>query len=422
MCFVCVVVIVVVVVHRLSHTVLTSLLRGFFSSSRRRRRRRAALRPGFRAGFSHHQVHPVLPLVAVGVAGFQVLLDGRVVDLFPVQLQYVQDRLVPTQPLPPQIAGRLVELPVRPVQRLEVLVEAVGQGDGPGQTQVDDLLSRNVLEFHDEGPEVVLVADDQHRLSGLQFRGDRFVPVDARPGLGVPQGFRFRDEVFHVAVARVPCRVVLVAVAHRGGWLVVGPPPGLDLFLSVDLDGFLLVLADELAVVALVQSPVLVNGDVFLLDLHQDQVGRSDAPPQQRRVDLVEQDAAVLEHFPGHPCLQDAVVGQRGVGPADEPVVAVPGALAVAQETEIVRGLVVDAGEFPVLLTILLLTGRTLWWLLVVVLGIAAELLLVLLLEEFLVCEGTAQQDGGRRRRRRRRNFRRHSAWFSDRFCETTSC
>ena len=62
-------------------------------------------------------------------------------------------------------------------------------------------------------------------------------------------------------------------------------------------------------------------------------------------MDLIKADTAVLEHFPGHPCLEYSVVGQRCVGPSNETIVAVPGALTVAQKTEIVGRIVVDTDK-----------------------------------------------------------------------------
>ena len=93
-----------------------------------------------------------------------------------------------------------------------------------------------------------------------------------------------------------------------------------------------------------------MHGNVFLFNLHQYQVGSPDASPKQRGMDLVKENTAVLEHFAGNPCLEDPVVGQGRVGPSNETIVTIPGALAVAQKAEVVRSPIIDASELAMLL------------------------------------------------------------------------
>ena len=105
-------------------------------------------------------------------------------------------------------------------------------------------------------------------------------------------------------------------------------------------------------------------------------------------MDLVEENAAVLEHFPGHPRLEHPVVGQRGVRPSDEPIVAIPGALAVAQKAEIVGLAVVGgAGEGALLpLVVLGRSGALLLVLVVILLVLLAILVTLVAIAVVLIC------------------------------------
>jgi len=58
-------------------------------------------------------------------------------------------------------------------------------------------------------------------------------------------------------------------------------------------------------------------------------------------VHFVKENGGFLEHLTGDASFEDSVLGEGGVGPADEAVVAVPGALAVAEEAESEGGIAV---------------------------------------------------------------------------------
>ncbi len=59
-------------------------------------------------------------------------------------------------------------------------------------------------------------------------------------------------------------------------------------------------------------------------------------------MDFVKENSTVFEHFSSHPRLEDTVVGQRCVGPSDETIVTIPGALTMAQKAKIVGRFIVD--------------------------------------------------------------------------------
>jgi hypothetical protein len=67
---------------------------------------------------------------------------------------------------------------------------------------------------------------------------------------------------------------------HRRGRLVVRSAPPLDLVHATFSDTLLLVFTRQVAIISLVESPALVDGNVFLPELHQRNVGRADTAPQ----------------------------------------------------------------------------------------------------------------------------------------------
>lgn len=78
-----------------------------------------------------------------------------------------------------------------------------------------------------------------------------------------------------------------MVIRHVGWWFVVRSSPAFDLVGTVDLDNFFLVETHEITVGAFVQSPILVDGNVFLSHLHQDDIDCSDGSSEKRRVDFV---------------------------------------------------------------------------------------------------------------------------------------
>lgn len=74
-------------------------------------------------------------------------------------------------------------------------------------------------------------------------------------------------------------------------------------------------------------------------------------------MDFVKENPAVFEHFSSHSRLEDTVVGQGCVGPSDETIVTIPGALSMAQKAKIVGCFIIDAQVRALLLLLLVLLG-----------------------------------------------------------------
>ena len=161
-----------------------------------------------------------------------------------------------------------------------------------------------------------------------------------------------RHSVFGMRVAevRVPGVAglgVLVGVADRRRRGVVGAPPQHELLLAVGLQGLLLVLALQIAVVPLVEPPGPANRDPVPVGRIQGQVGRRDGPTQQRGVQHVGQHTGVGQQRAAADRLRGALLRQGHVDPAGELVQRVPGALAVTQQdqVEVMAGIVPQARE-----------------------------------------------------------------------------
>ncbi len=134
-----------------------------------------------------------------------------------------------------------------------------------------------------------------------------------------------------------------------GGAGVVGAAPEHELLLAELLHRLLLVLALQVAVVALVEPPVAPHRDPVAVGGVEREVGRRDRAAQHRGVHDVGEQPRVGEHPPAGDGLAAAPVGEVHVDPAGEEVLGVPDALAVAEqdEVEVMRGSLVRAPGRP---------------------------------------------------------------------------
>ena len=110
-------------------------------------------------------------------------------------------------------------------------------------------------------------------------------------------------------------------IIHGRGWFIVGPSPSFDLIGPKLFDDFLLVFTDQIPVIPFVESPVLVDGNVLLTQLHEGQIGRPDGPTKQTRVDFVETNPRLFHHLTRDTCLQYTIFGQRRIRPTNKDIV-----------------------------------------------------------------------------------------------------
>jgi hypothetical protein len=117
---------------------------------------------------------------------------------------------------------------------------------------------------------------------------------------------------------------------------VVAAPPDLHLLGAVGLGRLLLVLALEVAVVALVEPPGAANRQPEAVQLVEGELGGADGPHLERGVHHVGLESGLADGDPGGPGLGLALLGEVGVVPAGEEVEVVPLALAVADQHQVV--------------------------------------------------------------------------------------
>ena len=115
---------------------------------------------------------------------------------------------------------------------------------------------------------------------------------------------------------------------------VVGAPPDVHLLFAPALARVVLVEADEVAIVALVERLVGQHRNVALAHLFHNEIERARRPLERRRERNVERDAQRLELAAGGARFGNALRRKVDVAPAGEQVLEVPLALAVAHEHE----------------------------------------------------------------------------------------
>ena len=139
-------------------------------------------------------------------------------------------------------------------------------------------------------------------------------------------------------------------IFHHGRWFIVRSPPTLDLIFSKLQDDFLFVLSYQITIMPFIQPPMLVNGNIFLSQLHEYQIGGPDAASQHARVNFIKENATLGQHVSGDSCLEHAVIGQGSIGPTNKPIVAIPSALTMTQKDHLIGSLTIETGKLSLLL------------------------------------------------------------------------
>ena len=121
-------------------------------------------------------------------------------------------------------------------------------------------------------------------LPASQVVEDRAVQVGLHPGDDVGQALGLGGAVAEIGIPGVVGLGELVGVADRRRRGVVRAAPEHELLLAVLLQGLLLVLALQVAVVPLVEPPGPADRDPVPVGRIEREVGRGDGPTQQRGV------------------------------------------------------------------------------------------------------------------------------------------
>lgn len=129
----------------------------------------------------------------------------------------------------------------------------------------------------------------------------------------------------------------LVVPVEERRRIVIAAAPLEDLIFAIFESGLFLVPALELAVVSLVQAPVLVQRDPVEVKLVCDVIECDDGALQHGRVGEVELPVFRFQSSAGSARLLDALLVERHVDPARELVGLVPDGLAVSHEDDLVN-------------------------------------------------------------------------------------
>jgi len=138
-----------------------------------------------------------------------------------------------------------------------------------------------------------------------------------------------RSAGFRVPVAGIVRRVPLVVDGQRGRRDVEAAPPDLGLRLAVFRGGFRLVQSLQRAIAALVQPPAFRHRNPQLIERVQRNPQRLDRALQHGREGDVEHVAAFLQQTSSFARFLAAPIREIYVVPTGEPVLLVPGTLAV---------------------------------------------------------------------------------------------
>ncbi|OEI67469.1 hypothetical protein Cus16_2904 [Curtobacterium sp. ER1/6] len=223
---------------------------------------------------------------------------------------------------------------VRGLRRAEVVVELVHERDARRDVEARDVVVGDAVEVLHERAERVAVRRDEDGLPLAEVLRDVRLPVRQQAVDHELQRLRAGQLVAELGVATVPGLRPLGVVGDGGRRDVERPTPLHELLLAVLLERLGLVLALQVAVVALVEAPVALHRQPGQVGLEQRDVGGLDRPGQQRRVQDVRDDARPGDELAGALRLLLAQLAESDVDPAGEQVLLVPVTVAVTQQDE----------------------------------------------------------------------------------------
>ncbi len=152
-----------------------------------------------------------------------------------------------------------------------------------------DIVGRQPIEPHDERAQRIAVGDDDDVLAGRELRRDALLEEGNHALSGVFQAF----------------------ASGRGD--VVRALPEVDLLGSPAPARLVLVDAHQLAIVALVERRILHRGDVFLIELVENDLQRMRGARQRAGEGGIEAKTSGLEHGAGAMGLEQAFLGEAHI-------------------------------------------------------------------------------------------------------------
>jgi len=222
------------------------------------------------------------------------------------------------------------------IEVLEVFVELVDDGHSVGHFVPFQLLfTHTVLKVLEEGAKGILVGNYQWPLSLHQLGDHLRLPEGFGPFDGVDHAFG-PGEVFgsDIRVFFVMTGVSEVSEVEAGRGLGVLASPGFEILLRNGFEGLVLLQALDLAVVLLIEEPVLLVGHPVHVKLVSNGIVCPDGSFQHRTESHVELVALLLQDLASLLGLGDSQLGESHVLPPGEPVHEVVFGLAVSDKDD----------------------------------------------------------------------------------------
>jgi len=160
-------------------------------------------------------------------------------------------------------------------------IELVDEGYRCWDVEIDNVFLRDVIKVFDNSAYRVSVRDDEHIFAFKYLRADSIVPERYHTLHAISKTFCARQAIARdLGVARVIPGHSLIVFFEDGWRDIVGAAPDLDLLLAVLGSSFALVEALQAAIVALIEAPVLVHGEVVAAHFVSSVVVRLDSARQ----------------------------------------------------------------------------------------------------------------------------------------------
>ena len=177
------------------------------------------------------------------------------------------------------------------------------------------------------------MGDDDDVVVIEAVREDHFLPVRNGTGDGVLEALGAGNvAVGDTGVTGIELGVAGIVLREGQRGDIVAAAPDLDLGVAVLLGGLGLVEALEVAVVLLIETPALLDGNPVEVHVVEDVVEGLDGSLEVGSVSLREGEALGLEELAGFLGFGLAFRGQVDIGPAGETVFEIPGAFAMTYE------------------------------------------------------------------------------------------
>ena len=222
------------------------------------------------------------------------------------------------------------------VNNVPILVKGVCARNASWDVDLKNLFWGEVLELHNKSAKAVAVCSNKNTLTCLKLWLDLLLEVRPCTCNGVLQALGVRKILcWNIAEHFLNVRIALVAWL-KSWWLdIKGTTPNLYLLLAVLSSCISLVEALKCTIVALVQTPSLMNRKPVTVKLIKNMIQSVNSTLEQRSVANIKVIASLFKSTAASCCLLVTSLGKVNVGPTSEQVELVPLRLTVANNNQV---------------------------------------------------------------------------------------